>query len=159
MFRSGQDALPNVRVWLKGLPDVRECSKAHHECPGVVERLSWMSRSGRKTLPDVREWSDGPAKFPGVVGGPPGCPGGLLDVREWSIVHHECSEVVGRPSRMSRRPSRMSRSVRKALSNVRESHSVDREWSETLPVVREWSGGPHACSGVFGRPSRKSRSG
>ena len=45
MSESGRDALPNVWEWSGGPP----------RCPGVVERISRMSRSGRETLPNVRE--------------------------------------------------------------------------------------------------------
>ena len=67
MSGSGQEALPNVREWLRGPP----------ECPGVVGRPSQclrmfgrpsrMAGSGREALPDVREWSGGPPECPGVV--------------------------------------------------------------------------------------------
>ena len=102
-----------------------------------------MSKSGRETLPDVREWSGGPPKCPGVVGSP-----------------FRMSGVVGRPSQMfgscweapcmSRRLSRLFGSHWETLPDV-------REWSggppgypsgrDALLDVREWSGGPPKCSG------------
>ena len=49
-----------------------------------------------------------------------------------------------------REACRMSKSGQKAIPNVRER-------SESLPNVREWSGGPAECPGVVGKPSRMSR--
>ena len=49
---------------------------------GVVGRPSRMSGSGRVALLVVREWLEDTPGCPGVVGGPPGSPGGLVDVRE-----------------------------------------------------------------------------
>ena len=90
MSRSGRKTLPVVREW-QGVPSVlpgvverpsrmSEIGGEAVPCPEVVgrhsqvlERLSWMSRSGREAHPDVRE----------RVGSPLGCP-----------------EVVGWPSRM-----------------------------------------------------------
>ena len=64
MFKSGQEALPNVQEW-----------------PGVVGRHSQISESGRETLPDV--WD-----CPEMVGRPFRMSGygleALTNVREWS---------------------------------------------------------------------------
>ena len=83
--------------------------------PGNGKEACQMSKSGLKAIPNVREWSEGPPKYPGVVGGPPGCPGevwrpsrlswsgrvALPDVREWLGDPTKCPGVVGRPSQMS----------------------------------------------------------
>ena len=79
MSGSGREALPDDREWSGNPPDVREalsdvrecsvgspgCAGGPFRCPGVVKRLSQISRSGREAFPDFLEWS----------GGPPGCPG------------------------------------------------------------------------------------
>ena len=78
------------------MPDVRERSGGPLECPGVVERPTWMSGIGRQTNSDVRKWSE--------------------DARK-------CEGVVGRPSRMSGsggKPFRMSGSGRETLPAVCE---------------------------------------
>ena len=50
-----QEALFNVRSGRKALTNVRELSGGISECPGVIERPSWMIGSGRETLPNVRK--------------------------------------------------------------------------------------------------------
>ena len=146
-------------VW-KALPG---CPGGPLECPGVVERLSWLSGSGRDPLSDVREW----------LGDSLGCPGGspdhsrtservfrpLPDILEGlpTTPRHpghpsECPGVVGKPSRMFGKPSqspgvvgspsRMSGSGQEALLD-------DREYLGVLP----------GCPGVFGSPSQMSKSG
>ena len=71
MYGVGREALPAVRESLQG---VREWPGDPPGCPGVIGRLSRMSRSGRQalsdvreSLPDVREWSGSPPGCPGVV--------------------------------------------------------------------------------------------
>ena len=44
----------------KALPDVREWSRGHPGCPGVVRRPSRMFVSGREAIPEVRDWSEDP---------------------------------------------------------------------------------------------------
>ena len=67
MFRSGREALPDVREWLVGLPDVLQWSGGPPECPEVVERPSRKSSSSRKAFPDDHDWSGVPPECPGVV--------------------------------------------------------------------------------------------
>ena len=62
MSGSCREAILEVR---ETLPNIPEWWGGYLGCPGVVGRLSRMSRSSRKALPDVQEW----------WGGPPGCPG------------------------------------------------------------------------------------
>ena len=76
MYRSGREALPNVREWSGGAPG----------SPGMVERTSWMfGWSGRSSGSpgEVRV----PQEFAGVVGKPSRMSGSgweaLLDVRQW----------------------------------------------------------------------------
>ena len=140
MSGSVRKALPDVREALsdvrEALLDIREWSGGSLVCPGVVERPSQMSKSGRETLQDVRKWSRDPPRCSGVVRGPPECPGGLVDVCsgqdaladvwEWSGYPPGCpGGPLGCPGVVGR-PSRMSGSV----------------W-EAFPDVREWSAGPH----------------
>ena len=66
------------------LPDVWELSGCPPKCPGVVESISRMSRSGWETLRGVREWWEA-----------------LPKVRQWSGVYPKCPGVVGRPFWMS----------------------------------------------------------
>ena len=61
MTGSGRGALQDDREWSRALPDVQEWLGGPHDwpggppgCPGVVERHSWMSRSGREALPHLR---------------------------------------------------------------------------------------------------------
>ena len=95
-------------------------------------RPSQISGSGWESLSNVREWSEDAAERPGVVGGPPGCPG---------VVGTHC-----RTSRSGGRPSRISRSCRETLSDVREA----------LSNVWECSEGPPGCPGGFSDHSRTS---
>ena len=88
MSGSGREALPDVREWSGGTPG----------CPGIIDRPSRMSGSGRspsrtsgssrETLGDVWEWSGGPFGFPGLVGRPSRMSGSgreaVPDVQEWS---------------------------------------------------------------------------
>ena len=67
MSGSGQEAFFDVREWLGGHPG---SPGDPTEYPGVVGRLSWVSRSCREALPDVWEWSGGPPECAGVVGRP-----------------------------------------------------------------------------------------
>ena len=62
MFRSGRNALGDVREWSGDL----------HGCSGVVGRPSRVSVSGRDALGDVRQWSGCPTGWPGVDGRPSG---------------------------------------------------------------------------------------
>ena len=108
----------------------------------MVGGPSWMSNSCREALSYVREWSGDPPSCSGVVEA-------LSDV--WELSGIPPGSLRGQPgvqgmvSRMFLRggkPFRMSGSCRVALPDVREA----------VPVVREWSGGPLGCPGVFGRP-------
>ena len=60
-----------------------------------------MFGCGWEALQDVREWSET-----------------LLNVREWSRGPPRCSEVVGRPFRMSGSGRKFLPEVREALSNI-----------------------------------------
>ena len=82
MSGSGRKAIPNVWEWsgdppgcpgmVGGPPSCPGMVRGPPGCPGVVERLSRMSRSGRRPsqlpgsgleiLSDVREWSGGPPR-------------------------------------------------------------------------------------------------
>ena len=153
MFVSGQKALTDARVWLRGPPG----------CSGVVEMPSQISGSGRKALLDVRELS-------GVyLGRSEGQPGGLGMAR-----------TISRMSLSGERPFHMSGSCWVAFPDVREALPFVREWSggppgclevvgkssqipvcgwETLPGVREWSRGRLECPRVVVMHSLMSRSG
>ena len=50
---SGREALPDVSVWSRGPPNVKEWSEGLPGCPGVVGRPSRMSGSGREAISDV----------------------------------------------------------------------------------------------------------
>ena len=91
MSGSCQVSLPVVRELSVGLPGTLGGQPGASR---MVMTPSWLSGNGRVALPDVREWSGDPAECPGVVRGPPGCPGGLADVREWSECHLRCLEIV-----------------------------------------------------------------
>ena len=88
MSGSDQEALPDVQ---EALSNVRECSEGPPgysggplRCPGVVERPSLMSKSGRVTLSNVREWLETLLDVREWLGVPPGCPRGFANVRDWS---------------------------------------------------------------------------
>ena len=81
---------------LEALPDVQEWSGGPPGCPGVVDKPSRKSGSGREA-----------SRISGS------CRQTLPDVREWSTSRHGCSGVVDKPSRMSG-------SGRKALPEVWE---------------------------------------
>ena len=104
MSRSGWEALPDVLKWSGDPPGRRRVvekpfrmsgsgerpsrmSERLAQCPGVVEKASWMSGSSRETLPDVREWSGDHPGCPGVVWRPSRMSesghDALPDVREW----------------------------------------------------------------------------
>ena len=91
MTDSVREALPYVREWSRGPPDVLEWSGGPPGSPGVGRRPSRMSGSGPKAVPDVREARPDVRKF--------GSP--------------------SRRSGSGRNPSRMSGSVRVALPYVR----------------------------------------
>ena len=109
MSGSYRKAIPNVREYQEVLPDVRARSGSSLECPGVVERPSWMPGCGREALPDDQEWSRDH----------PRCQGGLTFERA-SRTFEMSSRMSGRPSRMFERPIHMFGSVREALWYVRE---------------------------------------
>ena len=71
MSGSGQEALPEFRVW----------SGSFSVGLGVVGRPSRRSGSGRKALAEVREGSEGPPGGPKVVGSGREA---LPEVRDWS---------------------------------------------------------------------------
>ena len=87
-FGSGREAIPDVREWSGGPPEIREClpitpgspeaipvarewSRVPPGCPEEVARPSRMFRSGRDAIPDVRE----------LLVDPPGCPETLPEDR------------------------------------------------------------------------------
>ena len=75
MSGSGGETLPDVPEWWEALPNIWVWAKGYSECPKIVGKPSRMSASGRKALPDVLELSRDTPRSPGVVGGPPVCPG------------------------------------------------------------------------------------
>ena len=124
-----------------------------------------MSGSGWDAFPDVRELLEGPTNTRQWWRGPP-------DVREWSGDSLECLCVVASPSRMSGSGREAFPDVRELSGDpfgclgVFEGLQDIWEWSggvpkflgvvkwpsrmsesgrETLPNVREWSGGPPGC--------------
>ena len=112
MSERGRDALPNVWEWSGGPP----------RYPGVVERTSRMSRSGRETLPNVRECWEALTNVQkacrmsdSVWKALPDVREALLDVRERSRGPPGCPELVVTPFQMS------------------------GSGLEAIPDVREWS--------------------
>ena len=142
---SGQEALPNVREpfrmsgsGLEALPgvsgqdallDVQEWSGCPPGCPGVVEKPSQISGSGRERLPDVPEfgrpfWMSGicwhdpwTSEWPSWLFG--SHRDTLSNARRWSRGPSGCPGVI-------RRHSRMTENGREALQDV-------REWSGVSP--------------------------
>ena len=97
MSGSGQEALPDDRVWPGHPPGYM----------GVVRRLSLICSSGQESLPDVQECSGGWE----VSENPPGCP--------CSPAGYEV--MVGRPYWMSVSGRETFPNVREALQDVRDS--------------------------------------
>ena len=60
MFRSDQEALPNIREWLGDPPVCPGVVGSTPVCPGMVGRPSQMSGKGQETLPDIQGWSGDP---------------------------------------------------------------------------------------------------
>ena len=80
MSGSGREALPHVQEWSGDAPNMTGSGREATECPGLVgkpprcpglvQRSSSMSRSGRQALLDDREWSRPSPGCPSVIEGP-----------------------------------------------------------------------------------------